>query len=463
MEAEDCWPLTRRLICVVLKLALRVFFRRIEVAGVEHIPQQCPVIFVLNHPNGLVDPVFMLCLAPRRVSFLAKAPLFRMPVIGFFVRALDSLPVYRKQDEGEDPARNRETFELSRALLKRGGTIAICPEGVSHDEPRLKPLKTGAARIALGAASTGERLSVCIVPAGLYYTSKTAFRSAALLYFGEPIVAEPVALDSSGDPPREAVRALSKRIEAAMRAVILDAEHEEALTTISRAERIFSSEDRSAGGREVSLERELQLRRRFIEGYTRLRAHAPERLAALDARIRRYEEELRQLGVTAEDLAPPRSTFSVAAHLVSRSLLFLLLLPPALIGTLLHYPAYRLAGYFARRFSRDSDDVVSTIKIIAAMLLFPLTWIVLAVACYMQWGRLAALGSLVFAPLAGFAAVRFFEEFDEFVGSAKALLFFFTRRWFFKRLMVERRAIRDEIIALGDEGLGEPASVQAQN
>ncbi|HEX8773951.1 MAG TPA: lysophospholipid acyltransferase family protein [Pyrinomonadaceae bacterium] len=440
----------RRVICVVLGLALRVFFRRIEVAGLERIPQREPVVFVLNHPNGLVDPVFILCLAPRRVSFLAKAPLFRMPVIGYFVRALDSLPVYRHQDEGEDPARNRETFDLARALLRRGGTIAICPEGVSHNEPRLRPLKTGAARIALGAASAGDRLDVRVVPVGLYYTSKTAFRNAALLYFGDPIRVEPVALDDTGDPPREEVRALSKRIEDAMREVILNAEHDEALATISRAERIFSSENRGDED-EPSLERELQLRRRFIEGYTLLRAQAPERLAALDARIRRYEEELKQVGVDAEDLAPPRSTLSVGAHLVSRSLLFLLLLPLALAGTLLHYPAYRLAGYFARRFSQNSDDVVSTIKIIAAMLLFPLTWVGLAVACYLMWGGVASAGALLFTPLAGYAAVRFFEEFDQFVGGAKALLFFITRRWFFKRLLVERRAIHDEIVALGDE------------
>lgn len=447
----------RRIICVVLGLALRVFFRRIEVAGLSRIPLREPVIFVLNHPNGLVDPVFILCLAPRSVSFLAKAPLFRMPVIGYLVRALDSLPVYRHQDEGEDPSRNRETFELARALLRRGGTIAICPEGVSHNEPRLKPLKTGAARIALGAASAGDRLNVHVVPVGLYYTAKTTFRSAALLYFGEPIRVEPVALDDACDPPREAVRALSRRIEDAMREVILNAEHDEALTTISRAERIFSSENRSAQD-ERSLERELQLRRRFIEGYTLLRARAPERLAALDARIRRYEEELKQVGVDAEDLTPPRSTKSVAVHLISRSLLFLLLLPLALAGTLLHYPAYRLAGYFARKFSQNSDDVVSTIKIIAAMLLFPLTWVGLAIVCYLSRGWPAALSALVFTPLAGYAAVRFFEEFDQFVGGNKALLFFITRRGFFKRLMVERRAIHNEIVALGDEALSEAVS-----
>src|SRR5436190_11128904 len=126
----------RWIICAVLRLALRIYFRRIEVAGLEHIPRDTPIIFVLNHPNALVDPAVLLCLTPRRVSFLAKVPLFRMPVLGYFVRALDSLPVYRRQDEGEDISRNQETFAAARDLLSRGGTIGICPEGVSHDEPR---------------------------------------------------------------------------------------------------------------------------------------------------------------------------------------------------------------------------------------------------------------------------------------------------------------------------------------
>jgi 1-acyl-sn-glycerol-3-phosphate acyltransferase len=221
---------------------MRVYFRRVEVVGVENVPRKSPVIFVLNHPNALVDPAFLLSLAPRRVSFLAKAPLFRMPVLSFLVRAMDSLPVYRPQDEGEDVSRNREMFVAARALLARGGTIGICPEGVSHDEPRLRPIKTGAARIALGAVSTGEVKNLKIVPAGLYYTSKTKFRSAVLLYFGIPIDVLPVEMESDGNPPRAAVRELYNRIECALREVMLDAEHEEALQTISRAERIFSSE-----------------------------------------------------------------------------------------------------------------------------------------------------------------------------------------------------------------------------
>src|SRR3982751_3817639 len=162
--------MTRRILCALLRLALRIFFRHIEVAGLERVPTAGPVIFVLNHPNGLVDPVFILCLAPRRVSFLAKSPLFRMPVIGYLVRALEAIPVYRRQDAGEDTSRNRETFEKCRALLKRGGTIAICPEGVSHNEPHILPLKSGTARIALGVLGEDPQLELKIAPAGLYYT-----------------------------------------------------------------------------------------------------------------------------------------------------------------------------------------------------------------------------------------------------------------------------------------------------
>src|ERR671911_234462 len=112
----------RHAIVAVLRLALRIYFQRIEVTGLEHVPRDTPVIFVLNHPNALVDPVFLLCLAPRRVSFLAKARLFRMPLIGYFVKELDSLPVYRRQDEGQDVTKNEETFVAARKLLARGGT-----------------------------------------------------------------------------------------------------------------------------------------------------------------------------------------------------------------------------------------------------------------------------------------------------------------------------------------------------
>lgn len=441
--------MTRRIIVALLRFAIRVYFRRVEVSGLENVPLDSPVIFVQNHPNALVDPVFLLCLAPRRVSFLAKAPLFRIPILGFFVRAIDALPVYRRQDEGEDISKNLETFAAARKLLASGGTIGICPEGVSHDEPRLRPIKTGAARIALGAVATGEVLDLKIVPAGLYYTSKTAFRSSVLLYCGKPIPVTPTQLEPDGNPPRAAVRELSDRIEEALRAVMLDAEHEEALHTVSLAERIFSASRQEES--DDSLTEELQLQQRFVKGYKILRERAPARLERLEVRMTRFEEELKQAGMDSRDLSAPSSKRQVFGHLLTRCLLFLLLLGPALLGIVIHYPAYRLGGFLSTRFYSDTEDVVSTIKIISAMLLFPLTWIIFAVVTYRFVGWLPALLSLVLIPAAGFVAIRFAEGLDSFLGGLRALVFFLRRRRFFVRLMAERNAIRTEILALGDE------------
>src|SRR3712207_4787653 len=172
--------LTRRLIQIAVSVALRLFFRRIETSGAGRVEPDAPLVFVLNHPNGLIDPALAFCALPRRVSFLAKSTLFRLPVVGWLMRVVDALPVYRRVDEGEDMKRNAETFRACRELLRRGGSIALFPEGVSHDSTRLLPLKTGAARIALGAVSLrdehdegSQELPLKIVPVGLYYTSKT--------------------------------------------------------------------------------------------------------------------------------------------------------------------------------------------------------------------------------------------------------------------------------------------------
>ena len=247
----------RRFVTPLLRLILNIFFRRIENVGSETVPAG-PVIFAVNHPNGLIDPLFLLCFTPRPISFLAKAPLFRMPLIGWFARGLDSIPVYRTEDSFST-ARNRETFAAARALLVRGGAIAIFPEGTTHSEPRLKELKTGAARIALGC-SAAACPDISIVPTAIFYTAKQSFRSDALVYFGAAIEVVPVPVDESGEPPRDAVDVLTARIESALAALTLQADSREALDLIGRAERVMSL------GR-AALPEQLELRKRFIHEF----------------------------------------------------------------------------------------------------------------------------------------------------------------------------------------------------
>ncbi len=406
----------RRVLSAILRLIVRLFFRRIEIAGEDKIPDGAGVIFAMNHPNGLVDPLLLLCFAPRPVSFLAKAPLFRYPLINIFVRGLDSIPVYRKTDAVAGT--NQETFGRAREVLGRGGAVAIFPEGTTHSDARLKELKTGAARIALGAAAK----TIAVVPAGIYYTQKQTFRSAALIIFGSPIMVQPQAVD---EPAYDAVDALTAEIERGLSEVTLQADSVAVLDLIARAERIFSS------GEAGDLAFQLDLRRRFVAGYRYLCERDPERIAQFASRIERFEAGLRDAGLELDALMSSRGV-------VIRSIVAVILLPLAVVGLLIHYPVYWLIGFLARRFARDEHEMQATYKLVAGLILYPLTWI----ACFFIAWWLPQI-----APLLGYIALRVFESLDMMIGRAKTR----ARKETAQRLIAERTAIRADIAAIAEE------------
>jgi 1-acyl-sn-glycerol-3-phosphate acyltransferase len=425
----------RRFVTPILRLIANTFFRRIEIVGWEKVPRG-PAIFAVNHPNGLIDPLFLLCFVPRPVSFLAKAPLFRMPLIGWFARGLEAIPVYRTQDNYAT-SQNRETFAAARALLMRGGAIAIFPEGTTHSEPRLKELKTGAARIALGC-SAAECPDIVIVPTAIFYTAKDSFRSSALLYFGDAIEVAPVAVDENGEPPRDAVQALTDRVESELAALTLQADSREALDLIGRAERIMS-----LGRAEVA--QQLELRRRFIAGYTRLRERDPARLAHLQSRFERFEAELGEAKLEPETLPRP----SVGGSVKTIATL-LVMLPLALIGGVIHYPTFRLIRILATRLTRD-QELVATIKAVGGLTLYPLTYIACGVIVAWRWRWEYGVVTALVLPFLGYISMRFFEQLDDVIGRTRTLTWRIARRGAFERLMRTRGALRDEIIALAAE------------
>jgi len=400
----------RAVLVSLFRFFLRVFYRRIEVVGMENIRADRPVVFAVNHPNGLVDPLFVLCFAPRPVSFLAKAPLFHYFFIGWFVRMFDSIPVFRKQDETSGS--NRETFARAREILARGGSIAIFPEGTTHSDPHLHPLKTGVARIALGASLP----SLDIVPTGIYYTEKQTFRSSALVVYGTPIAVMPEPVDESGEPNRESVDALTARIDDALDAVTLQADSHAALELVAIAEDIFNDDPHQ------TLAKEFELRRQFVEGYHYLREHDPLRLAILEAGI-----------VYFARLAEGRTPSSAR-----RSILSWILLPAAVAGAIPNYPTYRLIGALTNRFSNE-EEMRATMKFVGALMLYPLTWLALAALAWWRFGALAAVATLVALPLLGLVALRVFEALATWRARPR------------EDFAAQREAIRDEILAVGRE------------
>ncbi len=440
-----------RLLLFIFGSALQLFFRRIETVNEGIVPDGTGVIFVLNHPNGLIDPALVFVALPRRISFLAKSTLFRMPVIGWLLRVVDALPVYRRIDAGEDISKNTRTFEAAHDLLRRGGSIAIFPEGISHNSTKLLPAKTGAARIALGTVSieSSDALDLFIVPVGLYYTSKTTFRSEALLHFGEPFRVEPVALEPDGDVPRDAVRSLTDRIEEALREVTVNAETEAELETADIAHGILAAEDEEA---------DLRSRLVFLKSYIdRTAARSPDaELTPLEKKVRHFDSRLSELGIEPFHLSLAKYSRSfVVGQALAQTWYLILLAPIAMIGTILHAPAYQVSKLLSRIYARHgADDVASTVKVLAGILFMPLTWLVVAGVVYYLLDWKWAIAALPLSFIAGYVTLITWERLESLRGWARAIINFFFYRERFLRLLVERREIQSALRKIEDPPAG---------
>jgi glycerol-3-phosphate O-acyltransferase/dihydroxyacetone phosphate acyltransferase len=318
------------------------------------------------------------------------------------MRAFDAIPVFRPRD-GADASRNEETFRRCRELLERGGWLMLFPEGTSHSDPQLKPLKTGAARIALQAEAAADfKLGVRIVPVGLLYEDKTIFRSRVGAALGEPRTLERYR-DRYREDERQAVEELTAEIDAALSAVVLEADSRELWNGIV-AVAGWTSED---GGKDVARLEERS--RELARAFTRLQARDPARATQIVEDTRRFATALRSVGVDdpfslEAPLAPRLGT------LVRFVLPVVTLWPVALVGAVLGWVPYRLVGLLAVRLAKTETDVVSTLKAILGLVVMIGAWAAEGVVAGLRFGALAGLLTFVAGPLTGYVAVRYEER-----------------------------------------------------
>lgn len=174
-------------------VALHWFYGDIRVVGREKIPTRVPLLIAVNHPNALVDSLVIGWLMPRRVVMTAKATLLRNPFISGLFKMLGVVPLRRARDEAAateqrpDPNRNSGAFQEMLQVLGRNGAVLIFPEGTSHSNKELAPLKSGIARVALQARDLARIKSVQIVPIGLLFENKAAPGSVVGVRIATPI------------------------------------------------------------------------------------------------------------------------------------------------------------------------------------------------------------------------------------------------------------------------------------
>ncbi len=439
-----------RMIRALARLLLSLFYRRIEIVGGENVPARGPVVIAANHHNSLVDPMLIMTAVPRPLVILAAAPLFRNPIIGPFLRLLGALPVLRRQEGIGDPARNDAMFGAVAGALRRGGVVLLFPEGRTQPEPVLLPLRTGAARMLLGA--TTEEMPVTLLPVGLVFHEPGTFRTGwALVLVGAPVATDDcVALHRK--EPEPAVRELTDRLHEALRRQIIEADDRQTLRLMRVAETLWRGQAPASAAEEAARVTAIQ---QVARVHRQLQQRAPERLAALRRRVEAYSKDLDLLGASDRELGesyPP----GVALRWAAREGFSLLLgLPLALCGMLLHAAPYWLTARTVRALHRSAEEE-ATDKIVAGTLLYPLCWSVEAWAAWKLAGGWALAALLTALLPTGFFALGWQERLGRVAREARAFLRFLVDRDLRQRLIARRRALVEEVAALAS--LVEPAA-----
>jgi glycerol-3-phosphate O-acyltransferase/dihydroxyacetone phosphate acyltransferase len=290
--------------------------------------------------------------------------------------------------------------------LAGGGAVGIFPEGGSHDQTDLLPLKVGVALIAYEAILQ-DGLNVPIVPVGLNYFQRHKFRGRAVVEYGRPIIIDPSTVKGykqGGEEKRRVCNELLERIQDGMKSVLVTAPDYETLQLIHTARRLWQR-------KELKTSEKQDLSRRFAEGYQQLILHVngepPKEWLELNDRVVKYQKELTELGIrdyqvpgldrekgeitSVEDLDGDTVLREMRLPYQIAHVLILLLLAgiPAIF---LNLPVGLIARIYAEGRRKKAvarskvkirgHDVLMTEKILVSIVLVPTFWVLYALLLY---------------------------------------------------------------------------------
>jgi len=465
-----------RAVVGLTRLLCQAFFRKVEVVGLENVPRDRGGVLVSWHPNGVIDPGIILATFPSRITFGARDGLFKVPGFGALLHAVGAVPIHRAQDSGADltPAERRaanlKALDRLAEEVVAGRFSCLFPEGDSHDQPFLLDLKSGAARFFYRAWSLSKQPGPppALIPVGLHYDAKHAFRSHVLVEFHPPIELAP-GLDQPPTPDepepqhRSKVERLTDELERVLQEVVHATESWEVHHLMHRVRKLVRSERaRRAGARlrrPGMRERQLAFARVW-DGVRRLEESDPEALERLRTRVTEYDADLRALGLDDHELDRGPSVLrpGLALLAIAQAAAVFLLLPPfLLLGVGVHLPVLGVLWLVARIGAKRRKDIAS-IKLLLGAVLFPLTWMSVGLVAALAHTRvhvlfpgvpdtplIAGLVTLLSCFVGGAAAVRYLRLSRETTRALKVRLTRARRRTAIRRLREERGAIVEAI------------------
>lgn len=346
-----------RAIAVLARLVAGWLFRSVEVEGFDRLRPGRPTLIVANHFNGLVDPVLIVAGMRRLPRFMAKGTLWKVVPARPALALAGIVPVYRAADG--DTAGNAGSFDRVVHELAADGTVAIFPEGTTHDEPRLAEVRTGAARIA-ALAWAGPAPDLEVVPVGITYEDKVQLRSRVLLQAGPPLRRRDLSIDDHA-----AVHRLTEDIGEAIADLSPDYESRLEAGGLGRAAEVTLRD----GHRPVLLAERERLARKLADLDDGPRQRVIDEVA-------RYELAMDLVGVSDPAINPVPTTRSLLVRLLKLAIPMVLVAPFAVAGFFVNLVPALLIWLVGRAVTVPVTK--GTVRVLVGIVAFPLTWLALA-------------------------------------------------------------------------------------
>jgi 1-acyl-sn-glycerol-3-phosphate acyltransferase len=456
-------PKLYRALRFLLRGAVELYYVRIESTGQELVPTQGPLIFAANHPNSIMDTVILGTQTPRLISYMARSGLFKNPLVAALFRSCGVIPLYRAQDNPALLHQNQSSFRSAYQKLGQGGCIGIFPEGKNSQERALYKIKTGTARIALGAEAAHDyQLGLKIVPVGLNFVNRDRFLSSVLVRFGQPIDVADFAQQHRAQE-RDAVRALTDHLQERLRqeATHIEGDLTQSLTLdvykiygsrlLEDLATRWDSQDSLSGrfldevraarpGAAQGLDDVFVVKQRIADTIAWFQQHRPEVFNSLHNQILAYKDHLDQAQLRHDFMDRRPEVISRRRESIKFTLYALLLSPVAALGLLGNALPYLLTRALALRAPDEPIRAIRGLGI--GMVLFPLFYTLevgwLHLLGVNWWWTVACLLAL---PAAGFAYLRYRRQLSRYRHRILVRTLFLTDRAMIVRLAAERQRL----------------------
>lgn len=188
---------------VILTKPLMWLFR-FEVLGEENWPRRGPAIIASNHGSNL-DPCLVGIAFPGEIRWMAKAELWKVPLLGWLITKLGAFPVKRGEAD-------RDAIRRARELLREGWIVGMFPEGTRQRGGGLGEPQPGVGMLAMEPG-------VPVIPVRIRGSERIIRHGLPRLPRVSVTIGRPVDLEIEGMSRGRAHREASRRIMEAIAAL----------------------------------------------------------------------------------------------------------------------------------------------------------------------------------------------------------------------------------------------------